>query len=130
MQHSTGVPRLSKKPDHVAITIHSYRWRQGLAQGEAKYDQFEKRLASAPPITVPTIAMESDANGAPHPQPAAYAAKLTGKYELRNITGDIGQNLPQEAPQALAQAVIDVDGSGQIFVSGVFPPNAWLNPSR
>ena len=83
--------------------------RQGLAEGEAKYDDLEKRLALAPPITVQSITMESDANGAPHPQPAAYAAKFTGKYEHRNITGGIGHNLLQEAPQAFAQAVIDVD---------------------
>lgn len=98
-----------KNPDHVAITIHNYRWRQGLAKGEAKYDALEKRLALAPPIGVPSITMEGDANGAPHPPPAAYAAKFTGKYEHRNITGGIGHNLPQEAPQAFAQAVIDVD---------------------
>jgi pimeloyl-ACP methyl ester carboxylesterase len=96
-------------PDHVSITIHNYRWRQGLATGEAKYDDLERRLASAPPINVPTITMEGDANGAFHLQPGAYAAKFTGRYEHRNITGGIGHNLPQEAPQAFAQAVIDVD---------------------
>ncbi|KWR88022.1 alpha/beta fold hydrolase [Cupriavidus sp. IDO] len=96
-------------PDHVDITIHNYRWRQGLAAGEPRYDKFEQQLASAPPIVVPTITMEGDANGAPHPLPEAYAAKFTGKYEHRLITGGIGHNLPQEAPQAFAQAVIDVD---------------------
>jgi pimeloyl-ACP methyl ester carboxylesterase len=97
-------------PDHVAIVIHNYRWRLGLAQGEPKYDDLEKRLAAFPAITVPTITMEGDANGAPHPEPSAYAKKFTGKYAHRLITGGIGHNLPQEAPQAFAQAVIDVEG--------------------
>ena len=96
-------------PDHVDITIHNYRWRQGLAAGEARYDDFEQRLASAPPIDVPSITMESDANGAPHLLPSTYAGKFTGKYEHRTVTGGIGHNLPQEAPRAFAQAVIDVD---------------------
>ena len=95
-------------PDHVDIVIHNYRWRQGLAQGEARYDDLEARLAASPVITVPTITMEGDANGAPHPPPSAYAAKFSGRYESRVITGGIGHNLPQEAPQAFAQAVIDV----------------------
>jgi pimeloyl-ACP methyl ester carboxylesterase len=95
-------------PDHVAIVIHNYRWRQGLAEGDAKLDEFEKKLATAPVITVPTITMEGDANGAPHPPPAAYAGKFSGKYEHRNITGGIGHNLPQEAPQAFAEAVVDI----------------------
>ena len=88
--------------------IHNYRWRLGLAEGEPRYDELEKRLAAAPAIAVPTITLEGDANGAPHPDPAAYARKFTGKYEHRLITGGIGHNLPQEAPQAFAQAVIDV----------------------
>ena len=95
--------------DHVRIVIHNYRWRLGLAEGEAKYDELEKKLATFPVITVPTITMEGDANGAPHPEPGAYAKKFSGKYEHRLITGGIGHNLPQEAPQAFAQAVIDVD---------------------
>jgi pimeloyl-ACP methyl ester carboxylesterase len=94
--------------DHVAIVIHNYRWRLGLAQGEAKYDDLEKRLATAPVITVPTITMEGDANGAPHPEPAAYANKFSGKYSHRLIKGGIGHNLPQEAPREFAEAVIDV----------------------
>lgn len=97
-------------PDHVAITIHNYRWRQGLAEGEAKYDDLEKRLAAAPVIAVPSITLEGDANGAPHPEPASYAKKFSGKYAHRLISGGIGHNLPQEAPQAFAQAVIDVAG--------------------
>jgi pimeloyl-ACP methyl ester carboxylesterase len=97
-------------PDHVAIVIHNYRWRLGLAQGEPKYDDLEKRLAQGPVITVPTITLEGDANGAPHPDPSAYANKFSGRYEHRTITGGIGHNLPQEAPQAFAQAVVDVDG--------------------
>ena len=97
-------------PDHVAIVIHNYRWRLGLAEGEPKYDELEKRLAQAPAISVPTITMEGDANGAPHPEPAAYAKKFTGKYEHRNIAGGIGHNLPQEAPKAFAKAIVDVSG--------------------
>lgn len=99
-------------PDHVAIVVHNYRWRLGLAEGESKYDALEKRLAAGPIITVPTITMEGDANGAPHPDPSAYAKKFSGKYEHRLITGSIGHNLPQEAPQAFAQAVVDVDRFG------------------
>ncbi|WP_027573343.1 alpha/beta fold hydrolase [Bradyrhizobium sp. WSM1743] len=97
--------------DHVAITIHNCRWRLGLAQGEAKYEQLEKKLAAAPQIAVPTITMEGDANGAPHPEPSAYAKKFSGRYEFRLITGGIGHNLPQEAPQAFAKAVIDADSA-------------------
>lgn len=97
-------------PDHVAIVIHNYRWRQGLAQGEPKYDDLEAQLAKSPAISVPTITLEGDANGAPHPQPAAYAGKFSGKYANRTISGGIGHNLPQEAPQAFADAVIEVDG--------------------
>ena len=96
-------------PDHVAIVIHNYRWRLALAQGEPRYDDLEKRLAEAPVITVPAITLEGDANGAPHVDSSAYAKKFSGKYAHRTITGGIGHNLPQEAPQAFAQAVIDVD---------------------
>ena len=95
-------------PDHVAIVIHNYRWRQDLAQGEARYDDLEQKLAKSPVIGVPTITMEGDANGAPHPPPAAYAKMFSGKYSHRTITGGIGHNLPQEAPQAFTEAVIDV----------------------
>jgi pimeloyl-ACP methyl ester carboxylesterase len=97
-------------PDHVSIVIHNYRWRLGLADGERKYDELEKRLAEGPVITVPTITMEGDANGAPHPDASSYAKKFSGKYAHRIITGGIGHNLPQEAPQAFAKAVVDVDG--------------------
>jgi pimeloyl-ACP methyl ester carboxylesterase len=96
-------------PDHVDIVIHNYRWRLGLAQGEARYAALETQLAGAPPITIPSITMEGDANGAPHPAPAAYAGKFRGPYAHRLITGGIGHNLPQEAPAAFAQAVLDVD---------------------
>ncbi|KGM30398.1 alpha/beta fold hydrolase [Inquilinus limosus] len=95
-------------PDHVDIVIHNYRWRMGLAEGEKRYDEIEQKLAQGPVIKVPTITMEGDANGAPHPEPAAYRGKFSGKYEHRTITGGIGHNLPQEAPQAFAQAVLDV----------------------
>ena len=96
-------------PDHVSIVIHNYRWRLGLADGETVYDELENRLANAPPINVPAITLEGDANGAPHPQPAAYAAKFVGRYLHRNLTGGIGHNLPQEAPEAFAKAITDVD---------------------
>jgi pimeloyl-ACP methyl ester carboxylesterase len=97
-------------PDHVSIVIHNYRWRLGLAEGEPKYDELEKRLAEGPVITVPTITLEGDANGAPHPNPSSYAKKFSGKYANRIITGGVGHNLPQEAPQAFAEAVVEVDG--------------------
>jgi pimeloyl-ACP methyl ester carboxylesterase len=93
-------------PDHVDIVIHNYRWRLGLAEGECKYDELEQR--QAPVITVPTVTLEGDANGAPHPEPDAYAKKFSGRYEHRTIKGGIGHNLPQEAPQAFAEAVVDV----------------------
>lgn len=97
-------------PDHVAIAIHNYRWRLGLAEGESKYDEIEKRLAAAPTIAVPTITLEGDANGAPHPDANSYARKFSGKYAHRVINGGIGHNLPQEAPQEFAKAVVEVDG--------------------
>jgi pimeloyl-ACP methyl ester carboxylesterase len=97
-------------PDHVSIVIHNYRWRLGLAEGEPKYDDPEKRLAEFPVITVPTITLEGDANGAPHPHPSSYAKKFSGKYAHRLINGGVGHNLPQEAPQAFAEAVVEVDG--------------------
>jgi pimeloyl-ACP methyl ester carboxylesterase len=96
-------------PDHVAITIHNYRWRLGLAQGEAEYDELERRLADGPLITVPAITLEGDANGAPHPDPSAYAKKFSGRYSHRTIEGGIGHNLPQEAPEAFARAIVDAD---------------------
>ncbi len=95
-------------PDHAAIVVHNYRWRLGIADGERQYDAFEERLAAGPTIAAPTITMEGDANGAPHLDPSAYAKKFTGKYAHRTITGGIGHNLPQEAPEAFAQAVLDV----------------------
>jgi pimeloyl-ACP methyl ester carboxylesterase len=97
-------------PDHVPIVIHNYRWRLGLAEGEPKYDGLEKRLAAAPPIAVPTITLEGDANGAPHPDPSSYARKFTGKYEHRLVKGGVGHNLPQESPREFARAVVEVDG--------------------
>jgi pimeloyl-ACP methyl ester carboxylesterase len=95
-------------PDHVSIVIHNYRWRLGLASGESRYDDLERRLATSPAITVPTITLEGDANGAPHPDPSSYASKFSGKYSHRNITGGIGHNLPQEAPKAFGDAVLAV----------------------
>jgi pimeloyl-ACP methyl ester carboxylesterase len=96
-------------PDHVDIVIHNYRWRLGLAPGETQCDALEARLAAAPVITVPTITLEGDANGAPHPEPAAYRAKFAGRYAHRQLAG-VGHNLPQEAPRAFADAVVEVDG--------------------
>jgi pimeloyl-ACP methyl ester carboxylesterase len=96
-------------PDHVDIVIHNYRWRLGVADGEPEYDELEARLSTAPTIGVPTITLEGDANGAPHPDAGAYAHKFSGKYAHRVIDGGIGHNLPQEAPRAFAQAILDVD---------------------
>ena len=98
-------------PDHVAIVIHNYRWRLGLAEGEAEYDELEEQLAHGPVIGVPTITLEGDANGAPHPDPSSYAGKFTGTYSHRTIQGGIGHNLPQEAPEAFANAVLEVDAT-------------------
>jgi pimeloyl-ACP methyl ester carboxylesterase len=100
-------------PDHVEIVIHNYRWRLGLADGEAEYDSLEKRLAHGPVIAVPTITLEGDANGAPHPEPGSYAGKFSGEYSHRTIEGGAGHNLPQEAPDAFADAVLDVGGRGR-----------------
>jgi pimeloyl-ACP methyl ester carboxylesterase len=96
-------------PDHVSIVIHNYRWRLGLAEGEPQYDELEQRLAKGPVITVPTITLEGDANGAPHPEASAYVSKFSGRYAHRIITGGVGHNLPQEAPGDFAQAIVDVD---------------------
>jgi pimeloyl-ACP methyl ester carboxylesterase len=101
-------------PDHVDIVIHNYRWRMGLADGERRYDDLEAKLALAPAIAVPTITLEGDANTAPHPEPAAHAGKFTGKYVHRTMSGGIGHNLPQEAPEAFAKAIVEVgEGAGQ-----------------
>jgi pimeloyl-ACP methyl ester carboxylesterase len=97
-------------PDHVDIVIHNYRWRLGLAEGDSSLDDLERRLAGAPVITVPTVTLEGDANGAPHSDPASYAEKFTGEYTHRLVPGGVGHNLPQEAPQAFAEAVVEVDG--------------------
>jgi pimeloyl-ACP methyl ester carboxylesterase len=90
--------------------IHNYRWRPALAQGEPKYADLDKRLAGGPVITVPTITLEGDGNGAPHPEPSSYAKKFSGKYSHQTISGGVGHNLPQEAPQACAKAVVEIDG--------------------
>jgi pimeloyl-ACP methyl ester carboxylesterase len=100
-------------PDHVAIAIHNYRWRLALAEGEPEYDELERRLAEGPVITVPAITLEGDANGAPHPEPSVYAQKFSGPYSHRTIEGGIGHNLPQEAPDAFAEAVLDIAGGGK-----------------
>jgi pimeloyl-ACP methyl ester carboxylesterase len=99
-----------KNPDHVNIVIHNYRWRLGLAEGESEYDDLENRLAESPSITVPTITLEGDANGAPHPDSSAYVNKFSGKYMHKIIKGGVGHNLPQEAPNDFADAIIEVDG--------------------
>lgn len=96
-----------ENPDHVAIVIDNYRWRLGLSDGERQYDALEKKLTTAPIITVPTITLEGDGNGAPHPKPANYAAKFSGKYKHYTLTGGIGHNLPQESPQAFADAIVE-----------------------
>ena len=104
-----AIQNILQNPDHAEIVIHNYRWRLGLADGETTYDDLENRLASGPVIQVPTITMEGDANGAPHPSPESYAKKFSGKYRHIEITGGIGHNLPQEAPKAFADAIKEVD---------------------
>jgi pimeloyl-ACP methyl ester carboxylesterase len=99
-----------ENPDHVDIVIHNYRWRLGLAEGEPRYDDLEKRLAEGPVVTVPTITLEGDANGAPHPDASSYAKKFSGKYAHRIVEGGVGHNLPQEAPQDFTEALLEVDG--------------------
>jgi pimeloyl-ACP methyl ester carboxylesterase len=101
-------------PDHVEIVIHNYRWRLGLADGGPEYAELEQQLANAPAISVPTITLEGDANGAPHPEPSSYAAKFTGPYSHRTIAGGVGHNLPQEAPEAFADAVIEVRAASPV----------------
>ena len=93
-------------PDHVAIVIHNYRWRQSTEAGEAKYDSLEKKLALRPTIKVPTITISSDFDGT-NADGKAYADKFTGIYEHRILNG-IGHNVPQEDPKSFAQAIIDV----------------------
>jgi pimeloyl-ACP methyl ester carboxylesterase len=97
-------------PDHVDIVIHNYRWRLGLVKGESEYDDLEKQLAGAPVITVPTITIEGDANGAPHPESGSYAKKFSGPYAHKLLTGGIGHNPPQEAPKDFAEAIIEAAG--------------------
>jgi hypothetical protein len=96
-------------PDHVDIVIHSYRWRLSVADGERQYDELEQRLSEALAVAVPTITLEGDANGAPHPDPSSYAKKFSGKYAHRTVNGGVGHNLPQEATREFAQAIIDVE---------------------
>ena len=110
-RRSSAAPRRSTIPDHVAIVVDNYRWRIGLAEGEPQYLDFEKRLAEGPVITVPTVTLEGDANGAPHPDPSAYAAKFSGPYSHRTIEGGIGHNLPQEAPAAFADAICELSAA-------------------
>ncbi len=98
-----------ENPDHVDIVIHNYRWRLGLADGDPRFDEVEAQLATGPAVVVPTITLEGDANGAPHPDASAYASKFTGAYEHRVVTGGVGHNLPQEAPAEFARAIVDVD---------------------
>jgi pimeloyl-ACP methyl ester carboxylesterase len=101
--------RSFENPDHVDIVIHNYRWRLGVSDGERRFDEVERRLAESPEINVPTISLEGDRNGAPHPDPGAYATKFSGKYEHRTVSGGVGHNLPQEAPHAFVEAIVDVD---------------------
>ena len=96
-------------PDHVTIAIHNYHWRLALADGEPKHDALDKKLAKLPNISVPTITLEGDSNGAPHPDPRSYAKKFSGRNSHQHLTGGIGRNLLQETPQAFAQAIRDVD---------------------
>ena len=95
-------------PDHVAIVIHNYPCGSAGSRRVAIL-RVGKATRGVPGLSVPTITLEGDANGDPHPEPAAYRAKFSGKYVHRTLTGGIGHNLPQEAPEAFAQAVIDAD---------------------
>ena len=98
-------------PDYVAIVIHNYRWRLGLAKGDPKYDDLETRLAAGPVITVPAITLDGESNGvAPPTDGSSYRQKFSGKYSHEIVKGNAGHNLPQEAPEAFAKAVIEVDG--------------------
>ena len=94
-------------PDHVDIAVHNYRWRLGLAKGEPQYEELEEKLFKGPPVTVPAITIASDFDG-PNADGKAYASKFTGKYSHRVLKG-IGHNVPQEAPEAFAKAVVDLD---------------------
>ena len=95
-------------PDHVSIVIHNYRWRLSLAEGEPQYDSLEQRLFEGPVISVPTITIASDFDG-PAADGKSYAKRFSGRYSHR-VLKDIGHNVPQEAPQAFAEAVVEVDG--------------------
>ena len=96
-------------PDYAAVVIHNYRWRLSVAEGEPRYDRYEQKLATAPPITVPTITLDPEKDPFTLPgNGSMYRDKFTGTYEHRTLTG-IGHNLPQEAPTAFAQAVVDAD---------------------
>ena len=98
-------------PDYVAIVIHNYRWRLGLAKGDPKYDGLENQLAAGPIISVPAITLDGESNGiAPPTDGSSYRKKFSGKYSHQIVKGTAGHNLPQEAPQAFAQAVVEVDG--------------------
>lgn len=97
-----------ENPDYVSIVIGNYRWRQSLAPNEPRYAGIEKRLQKAPAIGVPTITLDgADDPFTPAGDGAAYRAKFTGRYEHRTLP--VGHNVPQEAPQAFADAVIRVD---------------------
>ena len=94
---------------NVSIVIHNYRWRLDRAEGEPHYDELEQRLATDPVITMPTMTLEGDANGAPHPGRQCLRQEFLGRYAHCIITGGVGHNLPQEALQAFVQAIVDVD---------------------
>jgi len=94
-------------PDHVAIVIDNYRWRLSLTKGEPRYDALEEKLSHSPPITVPSITIASDFDGAAA-DGAGYAQRFVGPHEHRILKG-IGHNVPQEAPEPFARALVDVD---------------------
>jgi pimeloyl-ACP methyl ester carboxylesterase len=99
-----------ENPDHVAVVIHNFRTRYGVAEGDPQYAHLNDKLQAYPVITVPTITIASDFDGA-NANGASYRKQFSGKYQHRILKG-FGHNIPQEDPQGFAQAVIDVSSLG------------------
>ncbi|MGK5731946.1 alpha/beta fold hydrolase [Streptomyces sp. URMC 124] len=96
-----------ENPDYAPIVIHNYRWRLSLAEGERRYEPYEKRLAARPVVTVPTVTLDAERDPFTVPgDGSAYRDRFAGPYDHRTLKG-IGHNTPQEAPEAFARAVLD-----------------------